>query len=183
MLPATMPFLMSALTLGTIAFVVFFVSTVILTIPVFATRGRAQLAWLAGVGFVLTVEAAVLITVVVLRGNGGGASTDAAKDGEANGGGTPSAINVALRDNLFAPKALTVKVGTEVTITVKNEGKAVHNMHVMSKDQEGKDFMSEQLVNPGKESVFKVQFSKAGTINFQCDFHVPDMVGTITVTE
>ncbi|HJP40528.1 MAG TPA: hypothetical protein QGF35_02330 [Dehalococcoidia bacterium] len=70
MLVATLPFLLSALTLGTVAFIVFFSSTVILTIPVFASRGAAQVGWLLGIGFVLTVEAALLVTLVVLQSTG-----------------------------------------------------------------------------------------------------------------
>ncbi|MFQ5380918.1 MAG: hypothetical protein ACE5EF_04750 [Dehalococcoidia bacterium] len=70
MLVLSLPLLMSALTLGTIVGIVLFASTVILTIPVLATRGTAQLLWLGGVGLVLTVEAAVLITLVVLQSNG-----------------------------------------------------------------------------------------------------------------
>ncbi len=70
MLVLSLPLLMSALTFGTVVGIVLFASTVILTIPVFATRGVAQLLWLAGVGFILTVEAAVLITLVVLQSNG-----------------------------------------------------------------------------------------------------------------
>ena len=70
MLVTTLPFLMGALTLGTIAFVVFLVSMIVLTIPVFATRGTAQVAWFAGVGFVLTAEAALFVTLVVLQSTG-----------------------------------------------------------------------------------------------------------------
>lgn len=179
---ATLPLLVSALTLGTIFVVVFFVSTVILTIPVFASRGRAQLLWLAGVGFVLTVEVAVLITFVALESGGGGAS-DSAATPEAVSTEPVSAITVGLRDNFFAPKTFTVKVGTEVTITTKNEGTVPHNMRVLSKDQEGQEFVSDLIVASGKESVFTVKFTKAGTIAFQCDYHVPDMVGAITVVE
>jgi plastocyanin len=32
----------------------------------------------------------------------------------------------------------------------------------------------------GEESTFEVTFNAAGTYDFQCDYHVPDMVGTIT---
>ncbi len=64
------PFLISALAFGVAALVTFVASTVILTIPVFATRGTTQLAWLGAVGFVLTVEAIGLVVLTILVGNG-----------------------------------------------------------------------------------------------------------------
>ncbi|MCA9830321.1 MAG: cupredoxin domain-containing protein [Dehalococcoidia bacterium] len=105
-----------------------------------------------------------------------GAATTASGD---NGGATEE-ITIVMTDNVFTPKDITVPVGKEVKIEVKNEGAAVHNMHVLSEKAEGKDFSSEALVQPGKDDSFTVKFSKAGKYDFQCDYHVPDMVGTIT---
>jgi hypothetical protein len=65
-----LPLLISANTLGVISLLIFLASTIILTIPVFATRGSTQLLWAAVVGFVLTVEAAILVTLVVLTARG-----------------------------------------------------------------------------------------------------------------
>lgn len=65
-----LPFLISANSLGVISLLIFLASSVILTIPVFATRGGVQVAWFGVVGFLLTVEAAVLITLVVLTSQG-----------------------------------------------------------------------------------------------------------------
>jgi hypothetical protein len=62
------PFLISALAFGVTSMLVFLTSTVILTIPVFATRGRAQIGWFLVVGFLLTVEAAVLVVLTILVG-------------------------------------------------------------------------------------------------------------------
>ena len=67
---ANLPFLISANSLGVINLLIFLASAIILTIPVFATRGRAQAIWFAVVGFILTVEAVVLITLVVLTSQG-----------------------------------------------------------------------------------------------------------------
>jgi len=63
------PFLISALAFGVTSMVIFLASTVILTIPVFATRGRAQIIWFLVVGFLLTVEAAVLVVLTILVGD------------------------------------------------------------------------------------------------------------------
>jgi hypothetical protein len=67
---ASLPFLISAMSLGVINLLIFLASAVILTIPVFATRGRTQAIWAAVIGTILLVEAVILITLVVLTGQG-----------------------------------------------------------------------------------------------------------------
>ena len=69
MLPE-LPFLISANSLGVIFLIIFLGSTIIFTIPGFATRGGAQVAWLSLAGFLLLIEAIVLITLVVLTSQG-----------------------------------------------------------------------------------------------------------------
>ena len=139
----------------------------------------------------LLLAAALASTVVLAAACGG-------DDDDSSSGDTPIAtspsggttapsngdvkdIEVLLQDNFFDPKELTVPVNTTVEIEVKNKGQAVHNMHILSKDKEGKDFTSAALVNPGEDDKFEVKFTKTGTYDFQCDYHVPDMVGKITV--
>ncbi len=65
-----LPFLISANSVGVIGLIVLMATSVIFTIPVFATRGRAQAAWFAVVGFLLTVEAVVIVLLVVLTSRG-----------------------------------------------------------------------------------------------------------------
>lgn len=65
-----LPFLISANSFGIIALLIFLGSAMILTIPMFATRGGAQIAWAGAAGVLLFVEAAGLITLVVLIHNG-----------------------------------------------------------------------------------------------------------------
>ncbi len=67
---ASLPFLISAMSLGVINLLIFLASAVILTIPVFATRGRTQAIWAAVIGTILLVEAVILVTLVVLTGQG-----------------------------------------------------------------------------------------------------------------
>ncbi|MCC7366729.1 MAG: hypothetical protein IT303_20390 [Dehalococcoidia bacterium] len=69
MLPE-LPFLISANSLGVIFLLVFLGSTIIFTIPGFATRGGTQVMWLSVAGVVLLVEAVILVTLVVLTSNG-----------------------------------------------------------------------------------------------------------------
>ncbi|MGI8925059.1 MAG: hypothetical protein ACR2HN_00255 [Tepidiformaceae bacterium] len=67
---AYIPFLLGPLTFGVIAMLTFIGSSVIFTIPVFATRGGAQLAWAGLVGFLLTAELAILVTLGILVDQG-----------------------------------------------------------------------------------------------------------------
>lgn len=65
-----LPFLIGPKSFGVIALLIFLGSSVIIPIPVFATRGRSQVGWLALSGFLLTVEVIVLITLEVMVTNG-----------------------------------------------------------------------------------------------------------------
>lgn len=62
--------MLDALAWGVIATLIFLTSSIILTIPVFASRGAAQVWWLLAVGFLLTVELAGLVTIGVLIDKG-----------------------------------------------------------------------------------------------------------------
>ena len=65
-----LPFLISTNSYGVIAFLILLGSSLIFTIPIFATRGMTQVAWLGIVGFALTAEAAGLVTLGILVNNG-----------------------------------------------------------------------------------------------------------------
>lgn len=143
-----------------------------------------------------TVLLAVAVMAMAALTACGGGDSDSAKAGSnsnnSNGAATTPAgssnsskeavtIEVDMGDNFFEPKEITVDAGAPVTFTVKNTGTAIHNMNILSQEGEGKNYMSDALVQPGGEDSFEVTFSKPGTYEFQCDYHVPDMVGTITV--
>jgi len=70
MLAAFLPFLISTNSYGIIAMLILMGSTVILTIPVFASRGTRQAVWFGVVGFLLTVEFAVLLALGIMVNNG-----------------------------------------------------------------------------------------------------------------
>ncbi|MCK9485156.1 MAG: cupredoxin domain-containing protein [Dehalococcoidia bacterium] len=116
-------------------------------------------------------------------GNGGAATTAAptATQGATTPGTPEREIDVLMKDNFFEPTEIRLKVGETVTINAVNEGVAIHNMRILSNATEGKDFASAPLVNPGETSSFDVMFSTAGTFTFQCDFHLPGMVGEVIV--
>ncbi len=64
------PFLITTLSLGIVALCVFLVSNIIFMIPVMATRGTQQFLWFVGMGGLITLELAVLVTLVALNSNG-----------------------------------------------------------------------------------------------------------------
>lgn len=109
------------------------------------------------------------------NGNGGGDTPDPVD--------TVTEITVEMGDNFFEPDSFAVKVGDTVTVTASNVGVAAHNMVVLGSDGEERLFSSDVLVQAGEESVFEISFDTAGTYDFQCDYHLPDMVGTIVVVD
>lgn len=148
--------------------------------------------------FALIVPAALLLLGLAACGGGddddGNSPTATPTQSSSNGdngdngddddnGDSGEPVLIELHDNFFDPKDITIPVDTTVEITVDNRGIAIHNMHVLSKDVEGEDFASDAIVNPGQSSTFEVKFSQTGVFDFQCDYHLPEMVGTITVVD
>jgi len=129
---------------------------------------------------VLALSLAVFLVLAACGGGDDEGNGNGDSNGGDDGGGKAQTVQVTLTDNVFTPKDIKVDTG-EVTFELKNNGQAIHNMHIISKDAEGKDFMSKALINAGESDKFVATFTKKGTYKFQCDYHVPDMVGTITV--
>lgn len=135
----------------------------------------------------LGLSVAVLMLSIACGGSddkeeGGAASTVTSTKATAtpSNEGKAQTVKVTMKDNFFEPKEISVDEGT-VTFELKNEGTAIHNMHILSKAAEGKDYMSKTTIEGGASDKFTATFTKSGSIKFQCDFHLPDMVGTITV--
>ncbi|HEX2175361.1 MAG TPA: cupredoxin domain-containing protein [Nocardioidaceae bacterium] len=87
-----------------------------------------------------------------------------------NGGEAPTTAAVALGDDYFQPRNVTVAVGGTVNWT--NNGSSPHTVT-------GNGFDSGMLTSGGK---FKHTFTTAGTYNYVCDYH-SDMTATVTVTD
>ncbi len=114
--------------------------------------------------------------------------------GGANGGGSQvsGSISLDMGDNFFQldgqkNPTLNVKAGETIDVTLKNTGTAIHNMRTGGDDgkyNSSDDAVSDpQLVSAGQEAKLSFKFTKAGTYNYQCDFHPTDMKGQIVVTE
>jgi plastocyanin len=113
------------------------------------------------------------------------AATEDSENGSGGGGGDVS-LDIAMQDNLFEPAEFTVDEGAELTFNITNEGAAVHNMRVLGEDGEANtddDAVGDaDLVQAGATATITwTAPDEAGEYGFQCDFHLPDMVGTITV--
>ncbi len=96
----------------------------------------------------------------------------------AGGAAAATTIKVAMKDNSFDPKNITVPVGKEVTFELDNQGQAIHNMSLKI---DSKEVVSvPDSIRAGQKGTLKATFAKAGTIDFKCDFHPTDMTGKIT---
>jgi amicyanin len=83
--------------------------------------------------------------------------------------------SVEIKDYMYAPKAITVKVGTTVTWTNQDGVK-----HTVTTDNDAPAKIDSELF--GKGETFSYTFEKAGTYNYYCQPH-PYMKGSVTVTE
>lgn len=75
--------------------------------------------------------------------------------------------SVAVKDNLFSPKAVTVKAGGKVTWTWA--GRAPHNVTFRSTHSKTQT-----------KGTFSLAFKNKGTFAYKCTIH-PGMVGTVKV--
>ena len=148
------------------------------------------------IGFVLT---AVVLTFVLAfayptqsgledKTAAGTPTPGASQTPQGTPSGTPSGgMAVVMKDNIFEPAELTVKVGASVTFDLKNEGIAPHNMRIAGADgsyNTGDDAVSDPaLVNVGGTAMLDwTAPAQPGEMKFQCDFHVAlGMIGMITV--
>ncbi len=83
-------------------------------------------------------------------------------------------FDVVATDNAFDNTALSVPVGQEITITLKNDGAAIHNLHIPDLT------VTSQPLPGGQAETITFTVASAGTYNFLCDFHPVEMVGTVT---
>lgn len=85
-----------------------------------------------------------------------------------------SQSGVSIKNFVFDPADITVKVGETVT-WVNNDSAP----HTIVSDPNGAIFMSENL---GQGQKYSFTFSQAGDFPYHCGLH-PNMIGKITVTE
>lgn len=122
---------------------------------------------------VLRTAAAAGVLLTALAGCGGG---DKAKDTPA-GSGTPAAgattDKVDVKDFVYKPEDITVKVGTKVTWTFSDD--AAHNVDPVG--------ASELVKSPDLKNgaVYSFTFTKPGMVKYRCGIH-NYMTGSVMVT-
>jgi len=126
----------------------------------------------------LLLAAVLALSVALLAsacgGGGGGAGPE------------PVTFDISMRDNFFEPSEFAVSPGQQVTFNLTNDGQAIHNMRIAGLDDEynsDDDAVSDpDLFEPGGAGTLVwTAPDQPGTINFRCDFHPAESVGTITV--
>ena len=81
----------------------------------------------------------------------------------------------------FAPDAYVISAGETYTLTMTNQGEAIHNWHILDVRREGGKSIETPLTAPHKSSRTTFAIPRAGTYHFQCDVHPDTMKGTLTV--
>ena len=86
---------------------------------------------------------------------------------------------VQVGSNFFNPSSLTVSIGDTVTWT---QVSGAHNVNgsLTTFPSNPAGFSSGSVA--GGNWTYSFQFTLAGVYNYQCDPHIPAMVGTVTVT-
>jgi plastocyanin len=132
----------------------------------------------------LAVGVGVCIAIAMIacgNGNpnptGGGGGTGGTCNGTAKVSGLgPVAVPIAATDNLvFVPASSTATVGEVVQF--KNTGSVPHTVTFQDNND---GCLTDDSLNPG--ATWEVKFSAAGTYNYICTIHAPNMKGEITVS-
>jgi plastocyanin len=138
---------------------------------------------------VVIAQAVVLVFAVIL-----GAAACGGGDGESNDGGTTTVAGLAandhglkdvsgenelkleLDDDYFEPTVLKGTPGQKVTLELKNEGGAEHNISIADQNVD-------QDVEPGDEAEVEVTFPQNGELSFVCKYHESaGMAGALVVS-
>lgn len=84
-------------------------------------------------------------------------------------------------DNKFDKNGITIPAGQQVTINLTNNGKALHNFHVLkAADSSGREPKSVDLT-AGAKSAFTFTVTAPGQYDFVCDYHLNEMKGVLFV--
>lgn len=122
------------------------------------------------IGLVVVIVIVVAIVAIAAGGN----KTNTTATNASSSSSKPVTTNtVAIQNYMFSPMAITVKVGTTVTWTNKDD---VH--HTVTGKTASDGINSSQLA---QNQSFSYKFTKAGTYNYYCQDH-PYMLATVTVT-
>jgi plastocyanin len=155
----------------------------------FSAAGRVSLV--LGAALALAVAAAACSADEVMEKASSSSAPTAASNGASSGPATKPSVDAAGRitiigkdngttNNRFEPKEFTAPANQKITVTLDNQGTAIHNWQIVG--QKGPDGQEIQtpLLPAGQKG--NVEFSlPAGTYDFYCAVHPVDMRGKLTV--
>lgn len=118
------------------------------------------------------VVAVVLVIVAVVAMGGSKSSKPASTNASSTTATATNTVNI--KDYMFGPSSIKVKVGTKVTWTNQD---AVN--HTITADNPGSD--APNSMDIGKGQSYSFTFKKAGSYTYHCFPH-PYMHGTVEVT-
>ncbi|HXG36485.1 MAG TPA: c-type cytochrome [Dehalococcoidia bacterium] len=96
-------------------------------------------------------------------------------------------IETITRDNFFTVNNFKVRLNSQVTIRVINQGQQPHNLRVAGRDGQwntGDDFAvpsDGSFLSGGQSGQASTTFNQTGTFVFRCDVHPTTMWGQITI--
>jgi plastocyanin len=85
-------------------------------------------------------------------------------------------------DNKYSTTKFTAKANAPITVTVTNNGQALHNFHITDATDANGQPIKTDLTAAGASSTVTFTIAKPGTYNFQCDVHPTEMMGTLTLS-
>lgn len=90
------------------------------------------------------------------------------------------AVMVVAKDNSYTPNEISGPAGQPITVTLDNQGAAIHN--VVLKDQKGTDGQEIQTALINAKQTGTVAFTlPAGSYDFYCSVHPVEMRGKLTL--
>ncbi|HET9442262.1 MAG TPA: cupredoxin domain-containing protein [Acidimicrobiales bacterium] len=117
--------------------------------------------------------AAAVVTVAIVAGGCGGGD-DEGGDATSTEEAAASELELEATDFAFSPATLSAAAGAEVTLTVRNTGKAPHTFTSEALDVD-------EQVDAGKSAEVTFTMPDSGTVDFVCTFHEGQgMKGSIT---
>jgi plastocyanin len=109
------------------------------------------------------------------------ATAAAAASGGGGGSPGPGSITEIATDNKFSQTALNANANEQTSLTLRNEGSAIHNWHVTGVTGANGQPIQTTLLPGGQSETIQFTISQPGTYNFLCDVHPTEMTGRITV--
>jgi plastocyanin len=127
--------------------------------------------------------ATVLVSLLGLLASACGGGSESGLPTPGPGGET--VVRVEMRNSSFSPSGLTVRVGTDYILELRNGDGEAHNLRVAGIDNEyetADDIVSDD-VDPGETGSLKLRIDQPGVYDFRSDSQPITMLGTLIVWE